>query len=186
MPVISEKIAHASASEIKLYKEGVFWIAYEQSAYYFWLQKGYKPTKKQVKRIGKSVVSIGFPQSTSSDTIAGVEGSYSCVFQSENFRKFNLEEPIDLLAFENWKSLLPLRHNAAMPPASNLPSANDRHHRAGSSADDVISKLSHFPLENKTPMECMLFLAEMKQILHRCEQERILIDVNSNRNYGTV
>jgi hypothetical protein len=59
---ISEKIIHSDAFHVNIYKEGVFWIAYEQSAYYFYVQKGYKPTKKFIKCIGQEVVSIGFPE----------------------------------------------------------------------------------------------------------------------------
>jgi len=47
---ISEKREHADAYEVKLYREGVFWVAYEQNAYYCGQQKGYKPTKKWIKQ----------------------------------------------------------------------------------------------------------------------------------------
>jgi hypothetical protein len=29
---ITEKISHVTPDEVRLYKEGVFWVAYEQSA----------------------------------------------------------------------------------------------------------------------------------------------------------
>jgi hypothetical protein len=63
---IFEKIHHTSLGEVRIYKEGAFWVAYEQSAYYFAMLKGYKPTKKFVKCIGKipcmpsSRISMGF------------------------------------------------------------------------------------------------------------------------------
>ena len=63
---IQEKIActhNASTSEIHLWKEGVFWVAYEQSAYAVWLLKKYRPTRKFIKSAGMEVVCIGFPQS---------------------------------------------------------------------------------------------------------------------------
>ena len=46
MASINEKIVHSSLCSVNLYKEGVFWTAYEQSAYYVWLLKGYKKGTK--------------------------------------------------------------------------------------------------------------------------------------------
>jgi hypothetical protein len=46
MASINEKIKHSSVFRVNLYKEGVFWLAYEQSAYYVWLLKGYKKGTK--------------------------------------------------------------------------------------------------------------------------------------------
>jgi hypothetical protein len=46
MTCISDKIRHSCAQEVNWYKEGLFWVAYEQSAYFVWRLKGYKPTKK--------------------------------------------------------------------------------------------------------------------------------------------
>lgn len=60
MITISEKIIHTSLHQVKLYKQGMFWVGYEQSAYYIWQIKGYKPTKKFVKSVAVEVVQIGF------------------------------------------------------------------------------------------------------------------------------
>jgi hypothetical protein len=101
---ISEKIVHPDAFHVPIYKEGVFWIAYEQSAYYFWLKKGYKPTKKLIKTVGKEIVSIGFPQNT-----LDKQGITSHCFperDESNVKTFLLEEAIDREAFEEWKTKL--------------------------------------------------------------------------------
>jgi hypothetical protein len=102
---ISEKIIHPDAFHVHLYKEGVFWIAYEQSAYYFWLMKGYKPTKKFVKAIKKEIVSIGFPQSALPANI-----NSNCLMEKDaiNLKTFLLEESIDEDAFEQWKMQVPV------------------------------------------------------------------------------
>jgi hypothetical protein len=62
MASIEEKIQHLSLFRVNLYKEGVLWLAYEQSAYYVWLLKGYKPIKKRYKKMDKEVVQVGFPK----------------------------------------------------------------------------------------------------------------------------
>jgi hypothetical protein len=62
MTCISDKIRHSCAQEVNWYKEGLFWVAYEQSAYFVWRLKGYKPTKKYVKKVQGEVVAVGFPE----------------------------------------------------------------------------------------------------------------------------
>lgn len=48
--------------KIILHKEGLFWIAYERSAYrVFHDIKRFKPNKKYIKIVGAEVVSLGFP-----------------------------------------------------------------------------------------------------------------------------
>lgn len=55
----------ANKGEIHLYKEGVFWKAYQQSAYLFHTRVcPYQVKTKYIKCIGKSVASSGFPDSS--------------------------------------------------------------------------------------------------------------------------
>jgi hypothetical protein len=61
MSTIATKIKHPSTTHLLLFKEGVFWVVYEQSAYFKAELKKYKPTKKYFKNINKTVVFIGFP-----------------------------------------------------------------------------------------------------------------------------
>jgi hypothetical protein len=49
VPTIATKIKHPSTNHLLVFKEGVFWVAYEQSAYYIAQLKKYKPTKKYLK-----------------------------------------------------------------------------------------------------------------------------------------
>lgn len=51
---------------IVLYREGLFWKAYERSAYAVCTQiRPFKPTKRSLKTLdGGALVSIGFPCST--------------------------------------------------------------------------------------------------------------------------
>lgn len=47
---------------IYLYREGIFWKAYERSAFYLSGPGGkLKPTKKFIKSVGDSIISVGFP-----------------------------------------------------------------------------------------------------------------------------
>jgi hypothetical protein len=156
---ISEKIIHSNTFHIYSYKEGVFWIAYEQSAYYFWQQRGYKPTKKFVKSIGREIVSVGFPQNAM-DTFSGL-----MIEEEANKKTFILEESIDSQAFKEWKDDLPLYQNdtggkekdrAYSVTTMVVPSPQENH---------IIRRLHAFPLADKTPMECMMFLSELQKQL---------------------
>ena len=64
---IKEKIEYEDGQLVHLWKEGVFWVAYEQSAYLVSQVKKLKPTKKYVKTAGREVVSVGFPSSVLAD-----------------------------------------------------------------------------------------------------------------------
>ncbi|GHT64926.1 hypothetical protein FACS189451_12640 [Bacteroidia bacterium] len=100
---ITEKIPHSSLVEVKFYKEGVFWVAYEQSAYHIHQQKGYRATKKLVKILGQETVSIGFPQSSYETylktTTSVLEQDEPCI------KVFSLDQAIDMAAFRQWKAL---------------------------------------------------------------------------------
>ena len=145
---ISEKILHKNLKEVNLYLEGVFWIAYEQSAYYFWKLKGYKPTKKFVKIIEKEVVTVGFP----GNVLDEIE---ICRNQKAEGRKhvvFEIGEGIDKDEFLKWKEGLATVETLR---ATSLPSPHN----------SVLEQIKNFDMSTKTPMECMFFLAELKKII---------------------
>jgi hypothetical protein len=147
---ISEKIVHSDTFHVNIYKEGVFWVAYEHSAYYFWLTKGYRPAKKFIKKIKKEIVSVGFPQKA-------LHIDSNCLMERDEdyLKTFLLKESIDLEAFEEWKMKLgSTTKDSTSPPRCNLYSESV-----------LIEQILSFPLADKTPMECMLFLSELKKQL---------------------
>jgi hypothetical protein len=150
---ISEKIIHSDAFHVNIYKEGVFWVAYEQSAYYFWLQKGYKPTKKFVKSIGQEIASIGFPQNA-------LHTSCNCLIERDeaNMKIFLTEEAIDRNAFEEWKTQIPVYNALRTKEKQVEKEIND------GLSDEITAQIRDFPLADKTPVECMLFLSELKKM----------------------
>lgn len=130
-----------NTSNIYLYREGLFYKAYERSAYAFvtGVQK-FMVKKKFVKCTNQEVVSIGFPS----------DGLYKHftkeqVIEKDNGVQITLTQPIDIVAFEQWKQSV----NALTDTQS---------------APDLLMEIRMFPIEIKTPMECMLFLSEIKRI----------------------
>jgi hypothetical protein len=164
MSSIAEKIQHSGLNEINLYKEGVFWIAYEQSAYYLVGKKGYKATKKFIKSIGMEVVSIGFP-SSAYDAFIRTLPVLRVEVGNPAYKKILLREDIDLPAFREWKSSLELRstdrtaeNRASGGSLAGTISGGDY----GPEVRTLLAKLRNFSLAEKTPLECMLFLSELK------------------------
>ena len=58
---IACKIEKEDGQKVYCYKQGAFWVAYEQSAYLICIDKAYKPKKKWIKYLEKEVVTVGFP-----------------------------------------------------------------------------------------------------------------------------
>ena len=146
--ILSDKIKLSSSNEIHLFKEGVFWVAYEQSAYYFHLKKGYKPTKKFIKKINSEVVSVGFPE----NALATMDRKQSQ--ESPNHIVLQAEELIEEEAFLEWKNRIDIKKQNVNNPGCETP------------VDlAVIERIKSFELSCATPMECMMFLFDLKRNL---------------------
>ena len=61
---LREKLARETGREIYLYKQCVFWVAYEQSALLLGLKMNLKPSFRFIKAVGRKVLSVGFPNVT--------------------------------------------------------------------------------------------------------------------------
>ena len=153
---IFEEIASredANRAEIALYPEGLFYKAYERSAFAFVTRiSAFKPSKKRIKYLGRDIVSIGFP--------AGYLTRY----------------------FEAWKSSLPLKepkgrtvpaaeaglaelHGAPCPVAGSPQSLQAGLPKGAgeASAERIVRMIRDFRLESATPVQCVMFIAELKQ-----------------------
>jgi hypothetical protein len=142
---ISEKIIHSTPRELHLYKEGVFWTAYEQSAYMVSQIKTLKATKKHIKSLSRDVVSVGFPESS----LPGILPSFTEKGKTDTHVILESAAPVDTDAFESWRSQIPLREAVALPVAS-------------AAEISLPDKIKAFKLHQATPMECMIFIAELQ------------------------
>jgi len=146
---IKEKIEHETSKKLSIYLEGVFWVAYEQSAYYFWKMKGYKPTKKHIKIVDADVVSVGFPKSVTVDLPLETDEPHRKVFA--------LQEEIEANEFEKWKTNveLPLMSKAGRDKARRLVPTD--------AMNEILEKIKLFDLSNATAMDCLFFLSGIKK-----------------------
>jgi hypothetical protein len=151
---ISEKLALQSDNELTIYKEGVFWIAYEQDAYRLSQVRSLKPSRKYIKAAGQDVVSVGFPSSILEDIL-----SRFTVVERDEFRIRASVGAVDAGEYRKWKDSVELyvpRREKELPdirgtdPTDGLP-------------EMVYQRLRAFKLSMSTPMDCMRFIEELQK-----------------------
>ncbi len=100
---IEEKLQIETGENIYLYKEGVFWTAYNLSAYMLVQLKNLRPAKKYIKSVKQEVVSVGFPSSVLSffTEQLGVP-----LKQADTQIVLNKLQGFDTLLFDQWKDSL--------------------------------------------------------------------------------
>lgn len=146
----------SNTSKIYLYREGLFFRAYEVSAFALCsFVHPFKVIKRQLKVLnGEEVVYVGFPASSEEKYLSGRN-----IIESDDAHKvIGLVEPIDLNAFAEWKQGVELKESA--PASCSLPEVMGH-----SEGNGVLEKLRVFNLANSTPMQCMMFIAQLQEIL---------------------
>lgn len=159
-------------STIYLFQEGTFFRAYEWSA---WLCCRYvnqfKATRREQKissEVDSTLVFIGFPitslskylpedahTATNEDKSVTITLPLSIFNESED-QKSLLED------YNHWKQSIPLTATRKGSLKEDLKNVLDAPpHRLS----EVMLRVLAFPIEQKTPMECMSFIAEIKQQL---------------------
>lgn len=148
----------ANTDKIILYKEGIFYKAYEKSAYAFVLRLNpYATKKKFIKVISSYVVSIGFPMSSLDKFKDQLE-----ILERTDERIVIKTDDIDTTEFEAWKETLPIHEPKPKEVVSQVeePKAEVLNHSR------IVEMIRSFAVENKTPIECMIFLSEIKKMMN--------------------
>ena len=143
---------------INLYREGLFFRAYEASAFALCsFVHPFKVIKRQLKVLnGEEVAYVGFPASSEDKYLNGRN-----IIESDDAHKvIGLTEPIDLNAFVEWKKGIELKESTqtgCMTSNSTMPES-DGHIDAGS----IIRMVRDFNVANSTPMQCTTFIAQLQ------------------------
>lgn len=159
---------------VRLFAEGNFYRAYEWSAFLACRYINPFNASRRADKDGGSHVMIGFPLGSLSkftpDGATVVENEDNSVDMSLPVSL--LPEGLDVEAmkkeFENWKGSVPLKESEKKPSlAAELRAAGSPEASSPSPMRmmDVMRLVLSFPVERKSPMECMAFLAEIKQHL---------------------
>lgn len=163
MSRLIDNLSHESENTdcIYLYREGVFYKAYERSAYLF--VKHIKPfmvKKRLVKSVKREVVSIGFPTN-----------SLYSYFPKEQVREFEngatveLDKKIDLAEFEQWRENIRLIEDTPQNPCRQMQKAFVAEEPIPAAEKNIVMQIKMFPIEAKTPLDCMMFLSNIKKQL---------------------
>lgn len=177
---------NCNTDRIYLYPEGVFWKAYERSAFAFVRRiSRYKITKRFIKYLDTEIVSLGFPD-TSRTRVLGDRpvqtGPYGMLVLDGG--------TIDPVAYGRWKEAIPLvaARTATTPPPAATFGKSGGAPRSGtgiasiaplvvasqpvatenrtSVVEAVLRDLRNFSVENATPLECLLFVSSLKKQLN--------------------
>ena len=143
---------------IVLLKEGIFWKAYEMSAYLFHTYiKPFKLLRKYVETIKGDVVSLGFPVAGTEKQLQGLnvllhedDKIILSVSQTEHFTEDD---------FWNFKAKIPLM----ITKTENKETIK----KQSVSVHWLEEKIKSFNIESKTPLDCMMFLTKIKEELNQ-------------------
>lgn len=115
-------IEQENQSSVYFYREGVFYKAYEHSAYLFVHHvKPFHLKRRFVKSVKREVISVGFPTNSLYSYFSKEQ-----VTELENCAKVDLDKKIDLSEFEQWKDSIPLMEDLPQNTAGNLKGDNNK------------------------------------------------------------
>ncbi|MDR1716021.1 MAG: hypothetical protein LBS20_09255 [Prevotella sp.] len=151
-----EKMSLLDNDTLHLFKEGIFWIAYEQDAYRLNGIKKLKATKKYVKVAGMEVVSVGFPQAVLDEilphfTVCERTEAYIRA-KADSMQENNGE-------FERWKEEISVY---ALPEKKQAVQVPVKEHLT---AEALYERVRMFRLSTATPMDCMHFIENIQSLM---------------------
>lgn len=170
---IIEILRHTTAakeeSKVLLFREGLFWRAYEYGALALCeLIHPFKVTTRYYKGIGEWISYVGFPDASLKKWMEGRKISQD----EENFVRFSLsaEEQKHINdVFEEWKSQHIAMAKTCVKPVAACEGENNSVvsplSLLSSNEVEVIMRLRAFPLESSSPLDAMNFIAELKRLL---------------------
>lgn len=146
---ISEKLAQQKENELHLYKEGVFWVAYEEAAYRISQIKKLKPTKKYIKSIQQEVVSVGFPPTSLAEVLA----HFTLKKQKDTMITLEIDTRVEQSLYNKWKQAVEVKTRETQ---SHSPAYDE-------SIQVLVERIGSFKLHLASPMDCMHFVEELQQ-----------------------
>ena len=145
-------------TNIYLLREGLFWRAYEKSAYLFTSHiKPYQLNKKYYKNVDCELVYCGFPAKALEKLIAKASGQE--ILYEENMISIIGFEQTDHEAFIGWKNGLYNLLEENEPAYSAY--KNDQNLK-----DQVFKRIRNFNIASSTPLDCQKFLVELQKYMN--------------------
>ncbi len=150
-----------NSGQIILHKEGLFWRAYEKSAYLFSINiRKYKIIRKYFKGIAKDVVFLGFPHIAKEDVLNDINIQD---IQSDEKQIIITGYQFDIIGFKEWKQSVDLKvttiQDKLLVSEPQISYTTNEHYKPNNPLLDLIQK---FPVALKTPFECQQFIIEIQ------------------------
>ena len=147
----------APTNVIRLIKSGEFYRAYNRSA---WLFQSciaeHRVMRKYLKSIKDDIFYIGFPEKSLFNNI----GDRQSVKTEYGFDiVLDVNEVPDEDGYQTWRNTVVALHSSK-GDYNSLPLSGAEAER------EVLRRLREFQLENKTMLECAVFLAELRSLLN--------------------
>ena len=98
---IKDIVAGENYNSLQLYRQGVFWVGYEQSAYVLWLYKKYKVSVRYIKSLERAILSVGFPDSVLDEI--GIFYQKHEAKSTSVYKRFILKKSVDKTLFFDWR-----------------------------------------------------------------------------------
>lgn len=155
-------------AQIHLFQEGSFVRAYEWSA---WLLCQYvhefKATRRVFRDIENPVAFVGFPK-TSMEKFIPPESKVEELDEKHTAIALPMDISDEMLKqmhsdYESWKEKIPLTESAKERKSTEKTESS----ASSATLTDFLHRVMAFPLESKSPIDCMLFLAEIKKQMAR-------------------
>lgn len=160
MPTINEILSAELSKDrlcIQLYSEGIFFKAYEHSAWLaYHVLNRFMVKKKYIKKAGQEIVSIGFPKTALHKWAAGRK-MYESEKEAAIYIDSNEYDSISDKDFSRWKDSI-----------TNGCEQKTEHKVAD---NGIIEQIRLFPVESRTPIECMMFVSSLKRELAERSKE---------------
>ncbi len=173
--ILTVEASKIRQNTIYMYKEGVFWKAYENSAYLFY--RFVKPCMVKTthfKNVNRHVISIGLPDAGLNNLIKTHDMEHrvlhrnTCVLESQRFI-------FDPEVYEEFRQKHVFNAKTGLQPKAEpvpyvLPEpiatvVAEPQYKTIVIHSPVIQQLKDFDLALHTPMECMIFLNKLKNML---------------------
>jgi hypothetical protein len=147
------KIEETNEDSIFLYKEGIFWKAYQRSAFLTVtrFRSDFMVKAKSVKCVRQKVCSIGFPLSSLTSVFV------DCSIENLDEKRLRIHvDKIDEDAYQQWIDGASEKTDKAIAPLSL-------------SDEDfvlkVLQKLKDFNVSASTPVDCMMLICELQKMI---------------------
>ena len=146
---ILEKVSiqNQDSTKIYLFKEGIFYKAYNEGAFLL-KDRNYKVAVKKIKGIENKVLSIGFPISILNRIVEnGVSEEVH-----ENYVSFQTHIVFSDKSYHQWRSNLTELEKNKANLSNNIGDYNT-----------LIDSIKNYPLANKTPIEVFNWVSELQK-----------------------